>query len=244
MAIALVICTGDNTSVGKIAKLASSTKLRMSTLQKEVRNFVKLVGVLSVSMALSCFLAAVFIQGTNTVEEVVSVFVNGFLVIMVANVPQGLPAMVTLLSLAAQNMAKRLVFLKRIDCFETVGSTSIICSDKMGTLTRNEMAVTDIWYDGRIIKCHKREGASSLFGQGPQALFHQASILCNSAKPIDEQVKNDSRRKLLDHAVQRAQQHSRLIWRYSSTKSVLALDVDNMHLPQFKGNPSDAALIT
>jgi sodium/potassium-transporting ATPase subunit alpha len=142
MAIALVIRTGDNTSVGKIAKLASSTKLRMSTLQIEVRNFVKLVGVLGVTMALVCFVVAVFLQGANTVEEVVSVFINGFLVILVANVPQGLPATVTsLLSLAARNMATRSVLVKRIDCVETVGSTSIICSDKTGTLTKNEISL-------------------------------------------------------------------------------------------------------
>jgi sodium/potassium-transporting ATPase subunit alpha len=132
-AMGLVIRTGDYTGIGTIAKLASDTVLRPSTLQKEVGSFVKLVAIVALTMASVSFVAAVFIQGARTVDEVIQVFVNGFLVIIVANVPQGLPATVTsLLSLAARNMAKKSVLVKRIDCVETLGSTSHICSDKTG----------------------------------------------------------------------------------------------------------------
>jgi sodium/potassium-transporting ATPase subunit alpha len=133
-ALGVVIRTGDYTGIGTIAKLASDTVVRPSTLQKEVGSFVKLVAIVAITMASVCFVAAVFIQGATTADEVIQVFVNGFLVIIVANVPQGLPATVTsLLSLAARNMAKRSVLVKRIDCVETLGSTSVICSDKTGT---------------------------------------------------------------------------------------------------------------
>jgi sodium/potassium-transporting ATPase subunit alpha len=132
-ALGVVIRTGDYTGIGTIAKLASDTVVRPSTLQKEVGNFVKFVAIVAISMATVAFVAAVFIQGATGADEIIQVFVNGFLVIIVANVPQGLPATVTsLLSLAARNMAKRSVLVKRIDCVETLGSTSVICSDKTG----------------------------------------------------------------------------------------------------------------
>ncbi|KAL3774231.1 hypothetical protein HJC23_005237 [Cyclotella cryptica] len=78
-------------------------------------------------MASACFVGAVFVQQAKTVDAIIKLFVNGFLVIIVANVPQGLPATVTsLLSLAARNMAQRSVLVKRIDCVETLGSTSLM----------------------------------------------------------------------------------------------------------------------
>lgn len=127
MALGVVFRTGDHTGIGTIAKLASETKQRESTLQKEVRNFVRLVAVVSLTMASACFVGAVFVQQARTIDVIMKLFVNGFLVIIVANVPQGLPATVTsLLSLAARNMAQRSVLIKRIDCVETLGSTSLM----------------------------------------------------------------------------------------------------------------------
>ena len=224
MAIGLVFRTGDHTGIGSIAKLATDTKLRQSTLQVEVGTFVKLVAVVATSMATVCFIAAVLIQGDTTVEEIIIVFVNGFLVIMVANVPQGLPATVTsLLSLAARNMAKHSVLVKRIDCVETLGSTSVICSDKTGTLTKNEMTVTDIWYDSRYIRRHKRD-KDSLFGQGPQALFYRASILCNGAVQQSADEVNESQQNKRERSIRRIQNASSLVWKGTLSKSVMDFD--------------------
>jgi len=242
MAIGLAFRTGDNTGIGTIAKLASETKPRESTLQKEVRNFVKLVGIISMTMATACFIASVFLLGAKTVDQIVSLFVNGFLVIIIANVPQGLPATVTsLLSLAARNMAQRSVLVKRIDCVETLGSTSIICSDKTGTLTKNQMTATDVWYDGRLVRRLKRS-KESLFGQGPQALFHRAAILCNGAQPVLEEDQRHSQRALLDHQIQVISNASALVWRRSVSHSVLNFEGETG--PKFTGNPSDVAIMT
>lgn len=240
MAIGLVFRTGDKTAVGSIARLASETTLRESTLQKEVRNFVKLVALISVTMAATCFVASVLIQGARTSDEIIAIFVNGFLVIIVANVPQGLPATVTsLLSLAARNMAKQSVLVKRIDCVETLGSTSIICSDKTGTLTKNEMTVTDLWYDGRVIRRHKREH-ESLFGQSPQALFFRGAILCNGAVQQTDEELALSKRQLQENQLQRINNASSLVWKRSVSKSILNFESQGQ---KFTGNPSDVALI-
>ena len=115
MAIGLVLRTGDNTAIGSIAKLASDTKLRESSLQKEIRKFVGLVAIIAISMATICFIASVFIQGAKTSDDIITLFVNGFLIIIVANVPQGLPStVISLLSLAARNMAQQSVLVKRL----------------------------------------------------------------------------------------------------------------------------------
>ena len=243
MAIGLVLRTGDNTAIGTIAKLASDTKQRESTLQKEVRKFVELIAIIAVSMATICFVASIFIQDANTTDEIVTLFINGFLIIMVANVPQGLPStVISLLSLAARNMAQRSVLVKRLDCVETLGSTSIICSDKTGTLTTNVMTVTDIWYNQRLLKRQRWE-AKDLYGQEPQALLYRSAILCNRAEPVGpDELREESERKR-EKLRKRISNVSRLSWKGSVQKSVLNMDNEAL-LPKFAGNPSDCALLT
>lgn len=242
MAIGLVLKTGDNTAIGTIAKLASDTKLRESSLQKEVRKFVELIAMIAVSMATICFVASVFIQGAKSSDDIITLFVNGFLIIIVANVPQGLPStVISLLSLAARNMAQRSVLVKRLDCVETLGSTSIICSDKTGTLTKNEMTVTDIWYNKRLVKRQRWE-AKDVHGPEPQAVLYRAAMLCNRAEPIpnDEQAEfNEKKREAMRKRISNV---SRLSWKGSVQKSILNL-TDQDNAPRFSGNPSDVALL-
>ncbi|KAL7564606.1 hypothetical protein ACA910_017948 [Epithemia clementina (nom. ined.)] len=90
-AVGLVLKTGDSTAIGTFAKLVSETKARASPLEVEVRNFVRLVGFIALSIASIAFLVSVLKQGADTVDEVFELFVNGFLVILVANITPGSP---------------------------------------------------------------------------------------------------------------------------------------------------------
>lgn len=239
-AIGLVLRTGDKTAIGTIAKLASDTAFRPSPLQKEVSNFVGLIAVIAVSMGAVSFVASVLLQGARG-KEIITLFVNGFLIIMVANVPQGLPTtVVSLLSLAARTMAQKSVLVKRLDCVETLGSTSIICSDKTGTLTKNEMTVTDIWFNERLVKRHRWE-ARELTSNEPQSLLYRTAMLCNRGEPISDEeqgTKNDSIRAAQR---QRISNVSQLSWRNSVQQSVMAMK--ELSVPKFGGNPSDVALL-
>ncbi|MFH4983224.1 hypothetical protein AB6A40_009933 [Gnathostoma spinigerum] len=98
--------------------------------------------------------AVIFLLGCvlTKFEDVLALFSSGFLVVIVANVPQGLPATVTSeLTIIARRMAKKNVYLKRLDVVDAFGAATVIASDKTGTLTMNDMTVTDVWTGLRYI---------------------------------------------------------------------------------------------
>ena len=276
MAIGLVIRTGDKTAIGTIAKLANETESKPSTLEIEVQSFVRLIAIVAVIMAAVCFAVSVYLQGANTVNAVIELFVNGFLIIIVANVPQGLPStVISLLSLAARNMALKSVLVKRLDCVETLGCTSIICSDKtgtyahalllfcfihnrfwsvslttihntsfsfqsLGTLTKNEMTVTDVWCNERLVKRHRWE-AKSMFGSEPQAVLYRAAILCNRGEPVASKDQVAALESIREVQRSRISNVSRLSWASSVQRSVLEMEAPSAQ--KFTGNPSDIALL-
>ena len=117
-AMGLVLTIGDKTVIGRIAKLATSTTSRETSMQREVKAFVRFISILALAMAATLFAVGIVQKGG---KDVTSTFVNGFLVIIVANVPQGLPATVTsLLTITARRMAAQNVFVKRLDCVKTI----------------------------------------------------------------------------------------------------------------------------
>jgi P-type E1-E2 ATPase len=101
----------------------------------EVQAFVKAIGIMAVTMA-----AILAIVGFSRRQRWQDVLINAFISVVVANVPQGLPATVTsMLSLASSSLAEKNVYVKRTEIIESLGSASVICSDKTGTLTMNLM---------------------------------------------------------------------------------------------------------
>jgi magnesium-transporting ATPase (P-type) len=137
----IVIRCGDNTFIGKINALAATTKIRETTLQVDVGRFVKFIAIVAVSMAI-----VLFSVGLGRGMSFVKAFVNGIIVVLVANIPQGLPATVTsALTLTAERMKSAHVLVKRTDIIESLGSATRIASDKTGTLTQNKMTVMNCW---------------------------------------------------------------------------------------------------
>lgn len=143
---ALVISTGMDTEFGKIAHLTQEMKEELSPLQLEMKNITKMVTVIAVLVGLIFFVMALLLAGINLVES----FIFG-LGMIVAFVPEGLLPTVTLaLAMGTQRMAKRNALVKKLSAVETLGCTSVICTDKTGTLTQNEMTVRSLWLPERF----------------------------------------------------------------------------------------------
>jgi len=153
----IVIRTGDSTMIGTIASLASqSGHVESSLLQKEIHRFVNIIAIFALSTAL-----LLFIIGISRGVPFLTCFVNGFIVVLVANIPEGLAATVTsCLAVVAKRMGEKNVLVKRIDIIESLGACSIIASDKTGTLTQNRMTVENLFYNAQIFNVHA--GGTSL----------------------------------------------------------------------------------
>ncbi|RHY85242.1 hypothetical protein DYB37_001233, partial [Aphanomyces astaci] len=174
----LIVRTGDKTVMGRIAKLATSTKKEQTPIAKEIEHFVHIITAVAVSIGI-VFLVIGFIIGTDTITNIV--FMIG---IIVANVPEGLLATVTVcLSLAAARMAKKSVLVKNLEGVETLGSTSCICSDKTGTLTQNIMTVANIVYDNAIwdAECSLTPVGSYKLTDVSFQRLQRCATLCNNA---------------------------------------------------------------
>merc|ERR1711884_418962 len=135
-ATGIVVNIGDNTVMARIAGLASGLESGETPIAKEIQHFIHIITGVAVFLGVSFFIIA-FILGYNWLDAVI--FLIG---IIVANVPEGLLATVTVcLTLTAKRMAAKNCLVKNLEAVETLGSTSCICSDKTGTLTQNRMTV-------------------------------------------------------------------------------------------------------
>jgi len=144
----VVVKTGDNTVMGRIAKLATETTTTQSPINLEIEHFVFIVSGVAITLGITFFIIGAAL-GTDWITNLV--FMIG---IIVANVPEGLLATVTVcLTLTAKRMHTKMVLVKNLEAVETLGSTTCICSDKTGTLTQNIMTVANLVYDQKIWEC-------------------------------------------------------------------------------------------
>uniref|UniRef100_A0A6A7G5Y4 Sodium/potassium-transporting ATPase subunit alpha n=2 Tax=Hirondellea gigas TaxID=1518452 RepID=A0A6A7G5Y4_9CRUS len=178
---AVVINTGDNTFMGRIARLADTTATVETPIAKEIKSFV-----LKIS-ALALLIGAVFgvISGVSSDAENKAVFTVIFVIgIIVANVPEGLLATVTVsLTLTAKRMSHKAVLVKNLEAVETLGSTSVICSDKTGTLTMNLMTVSHVYYDLKEFECDTESPLDGEFDTENKSFqdLVRCGALCNAA---------------------------------------------------------------
>ncbi|XP_074163098.1 sodium/potassium-transporting ATPase subunit alpha-3 isoform X3 [Sminthopsis crassicaudata] len=175
----VVVATGDRTVMGRIATLASGLEVGKTPIAIEIEHFIQLITGVAVFLGVSFFILSL-ILGYTWLEAVI--FLIG---IIVANVPEGLLATVTVcLTLTAKRMARKNCLVKNLEAVETLGSTSTICSDKTGTLTQNRMTVAHMWFDNQIHEADTTEDQSGTsFDKSSHtwvALSHIAG-LCNRA---------------------------------------------------------------
>ncbi|KAG8434752.1 hypothetical protein GDO86_012920 [Hymenochirus boettgeri] len=176
----IVINTGDRTIIGRIASLASEVGNEKTPIAVEIEHFVHIVAGVAVSIGIIFFIIAMC-MGYSALNSII--FLIG---IIVANVPEGLLATVTVtLSLTAKRMAKKNCLVKNLEAVETLGSTSIICSDKTGTLTQNRMTVAHLWFDNQIHSTDtSEEQTHHSFEQssGTWTALCKIATLCNRAE--------------------------------------------------------------
>jgi magnesium-transporting ATPase (P-type) len=142
--LAIVTTTGMTTEFGKVAHLTQGIEEEKSPLQQEMVHITRMVTIVAVSIGILFFIMLMTLTTVTLAESFI--FALGMIV---AFVPEGLLPTVTLaLARGSQRMAKRNALIKRLSAVETLGCTSVICTDKTGTLTQNEMTITRIWIPG------------------------------------------------------------------------------------------------
>lgn len=170
----IVVATADMTLMGRMARLATNLGHKRTLMQQELKVFVRYITILSVLIGLT-FLCVSLSNGYDFFKSFAF-----FIAIIVANVPEGLLVTTTAcLTLTAKRLAKKNCVVKRLDCIETLGSTTVICTDKTGTLTQNVMGVVHLYYNGEVIFVGRGETSPEM-----TPVFRKlcrVCVLCNNA---------------------------------------------------------------
>ncbi|AQP45554.1 cation-translocating P-type ATPase [Tessaracoccus flavus] len=141
---AVITATGMATQMGEVARLLDETERDDTPLEREIGFVGKMLGAIVVAIAVVVMVTVWLVSGVDTLDDAVTVLLLG-VSLAVAAVPEGLPAILSVvLSIGVQKMARRDAIVKDLGSVETLGSASVICSDKTGTLTSNEMTVQEI----------------------------------------------------------------------------------------------------
>ncbi|MFQ6125584.1 MAG: calcium-translocating P-type ATPase, SERCA-type [Candidatus Heimdallarchaeota archaeon] len=141
----IVVETGMRTQFGKIAGMIQEAEKKETPLQRKLQDFGKQIAGIILVLAILVFLAELYRASSYTFDFIIDMLIVA-IALAVAAIPEGLPAVVTIaLALGVQRMVKRHSIMRRLPAVETLGSTTVICSDKTGTMTKNEMTVRKIY---------------------------------------------------------------------------------------------------
>jgi calcium-translocating P-type ATPase len=177
----VVFATGMQTELGRIAALSERVEREESPLERQVRRVAWLIAAVAVAVGLAFLLLGTFAAGLPLGDAIS--FAIGLLV---ANVPEGLLPTITLaLAVGVRVLARRHALVKRLSAVETLGSTTVICTDKTGTLTQNRMRVTEIWTPAGSVELAPTTGALVAGVTMPQAVLDELSrvlIACSNAE--------------------------------------------------------------
>ena len=143
---AIVVATGMQTEIGRIAHMVQSAEKHETPLQLKLKELGKFLGYLTIGICIFVFFLGI-LRGIEIFETLLTA-----ISLAVAAIPEGLPAVVTIcLALSVQRMIKKKALIKRLKSIETLGSVTAICSDKTGTLTKNEMTVKKLYVNDQLI---------------------------------------------------------------------------------------------
>ena len=189
--IGVVARTGMNTEIGKIAEGLSSEAEEMTPLQKVLANLSKILGLITlavVALVLIVEIIWIFVDGKGSAVEAYIEAVLSAISLAVAAIPEGLAAVVTIvLSLGVQRMVKANTIVRKLPSVETLGSVSVVCSDKTGTLTQNKMTVLEAYVPGKLyVRDDFKEGHTDF----NLTLLATGMSLCSNAT-VDEGLYGD-----------------------------------------------------
>ena len=169
----IVVETGMNTEVGKIAGIINSAEETQTPLQEKLNKLGKTLGIAALVIC-----AIIFVIGLLYGKDPIEMFMTA-VSLAVAVIPEGLAAVSTIvLAIGVQRMVKRHAIVKKLPAVETLGSTTVICSDKTGTLTQNKMTVEKIFYNGKLLDA---EEVKQNIDKNLEKLVY-ISMLCNDTK--------------------------------------------------------------
>ena len=175
-ALAVVTGTGMNTEMGKIANLLDGEGDTQTPLQKKLAQLGKYLGIMALA---AC--GIIFVVGILNDIPVLEIFMTS-VSLAVSAIPEGLPAIVTIvLSIGVQRMVKKNALIRRLPAVETLGSASIICSDKTGTLTQNRMTLVKAYVDGK----GTTEDISAENSEDVRALLLRGALCCDGSVVIN-----------------------------------------------------------
>jgi Ca2+-transporting ATPase len=207
---AVITSTGMNTEFGKIAEMVQTMEEEESPLKRKLERFAKKLGIIIVVIVAVIFvleLYEIFALGVAHTTDAIGNIIEAFetsIALAVSAVPEGLPAVVTVsLALGARELAKRKAIIRKLSSAETLGATTVICSDKTGTLTKGEMTVRKIYVNDKMVDVtgagyepkgiFLENGASIDLKENDElTLLLKASTLCTNANYDGERVIGDT----------------------------------------------------
>ena len=171
---AIVVKTGMNTEVGKIADMINQTEDQETPLQKKLNSLGKTLGMVALTIC-----AVIFVIGLLQGKEIINMFMTA-VSLAVAVIPEGLVAVSTIvLAIGVQKMVKKNAIVKKLPAVETLGSSTVICSDKTGTLTQNKMTVEKIFCNDVTADIEKAETNEDF-----RKLIYDC-MLCNDSRVLE-----------------------------------------------------------
>lgn len=196
----VVVGTATQTEMGKIAAMIQSFEEEVTPLQKKLAEFGKALGLLCLAVCAAVFILGIYSGYRDSILDIkeVELMVMTAISLAVAAIPEGLPAVVTIvLALGMQRMVKRNAIIKKLHAVETLGSVTVICSDKTGTLTQNQMTVAKVFAGDKLYDVSGRgyapHGQFTLDGKPVKvpdeqnlSLLLQGAVLCNDAALQDK----------------------------------------------------------
>lgn len=189
--IGVVARTGMNTEIGKIAEGLNGEVEEMTPLQKVLANLSKILGFITLAVVLLVFIVEIiwiFVDGKGSVVDAYIEAILSAISLAVAAIPEGLAAVVTIvLSLGVQRMVKANTIVRKLPSVETLGSVSVVCSDKTGTLTQNKMTVLEAYVPGKL---YVREDFKEGHKDYNLTLLATGMSLCSNAT-VDEGLYGD-----------------------------------------------------